>query len=92
MGSSQIMQTLRSIWYVVSGHCCLPDKHKAVILPHLLCTVELLGNSEQVDLVRMWSAQYVAGMWSVCGWYVVRMWLVKVVGMWSVGKVMWCRF
>ena len=35
-------------------------------------------NSEQVDLVDMWSVcgRYVVDMWSVCGRYVVDMWSV----------------
>ena len=37
------------------------------------------GNTEQVDLVSMWSVcgRYVVGMWLVCGRYVVGMWLVS---------------
>ena len=53
----------------------------------------LLGNSEQVDLsvcgryVVSKGGQYVVSTWSVCGWYVVGMWLVR--GRYVVGKGGW---
>ena len=49
--------------------------------------IKLAGNSEQVDLsVRGWYVVDKGGQY-ICGRYVVGTWSVKVLGMWSVGKV-----